>query len=263
MRPLSSKFIWDGSRLQASVWIKFSFTNRRTYSRWPLPWKRCCARDQGVAAQIGLCVCHASRWHFLEQYNTETPRRLKQGPHGLNETLSRLRLPTNLHHEHVRPSRVFWACISVLLKRADRFGIFLSAAAASALAARARVSVVADAARWTPVIEACSAALARAGIGGPQGGAAAAGMEAALALLCCSAPGRLIGGPHGFASGWRRGIGGPQGRSAIAQDTPSTGAVPQALRFRRRRRGRVDHPGGRMRPEAGRAGVETRFAQMS
>ena len=180
---------------------------------------------------MGLCVCHASRWHFLEQYSTETPRRLKQGPHGLNDTLSRFRLPTNLHHEHVLPSLVFWACISVLLKRADRFGIFLSAAAASALAALARVSVVADAARWTPVIEACSAALARAGTGGPQGGAAAAaGTDAPRALLCCSGAScagtdarcgsaRGMGGPHVAAavSGWRFGIGGPQGRSDIAQ----------------------------------------------
>ena len=221
MRPVRSEEACDGSRFQASVWIKFSFTNRRTYSRWPLPWKRCCARDQGVAAQIGLCVCHASRWHFLEQYNTETPRRLKQGPHGLNETLSRLRLPTNLHHEHVRPSLVFWACISVLLKSADRFGIFLSAAAASALAPLARVSVVADAAPGTCSAARArariddpqgpaSAALARAGIGGP-GSASCAGADA----RCGSSPGRLIGGPHGF-SGWRFGIGGPHGRSAIA-----------------------------------------------
>ena len=169
------------------------------------------------------------------------PRRLKQGPQGASVTLAKLRLPTNLHHEHVLPSLVFWACINVLLKSADRFGIFLSAAAASALAARARVSVVADAARCGTT-DTCSAALA----------AAVAGMAA----RCGSAAGRLIGGPHGFS---RRGIGGPQGRSAIAQiktTVPSTGA----LRFRRRRRGRVDHPGGRMRSEAGQAASWTSSA---
>ena len=225
MRPLSSKFIWDGSRFHASVWMRWSWTNLRTYSRWPFPWKRCCCKDQGVAAQMGLCVCQASLWHFLEQYNSETPRRLKQGPHGLSDTLSRFRLPTNLHHEHVRPSRVFWACMSVLLKSADRFGIFLSAAAASALAARARVSVVADAARWTA--DTCSVARARAGIGGPQGPASAAlaragigGPEGAAAVAgtdaprCGSAP-DPIGGPQGLAFVFF-GIGGPQGRSDMA-----------------------------------------------
>jgi len=132
--------------------------------------------------------------------------------------LSRFRLPTNLHHEHVRPSRVFWACISVLLKSADRFGIFLSAAAASALAALAvplaRSGPTADlaAARWAP--EPCSAARARGGIGGPQG-SAVAGTNAPR----CGSAGRRMGGPHVAAavSGWRFGIGGPQGRSDIAQ----------------------------------------------
>ena len=118
--------------------------------------------------------------------------------------------------------------MSVLLKSADRFGIFLSAAAASALAALALVSVVADAARWTP--DTCSAARARAGIGGPQGPASATLARAGIGgpeggavsgtdARGCAEPGRRMGGPHVAAavSGWRFGIGGPQGRSDIAQ----------------------------------------------
>ena len=128
-----------------------------------------------------------------------------------------------MHHEHVRPSLVFWACISVLLKSADRLGIFLSAAAASALAALARA--VAAAARWTA--DTCSVARARAGIGGPQGPASAAlaragigGPEGAAAVAgtdaprCGSAP-DPIGGPQGLAFVFF-GIGGPQGRSDMA-----------------------------------------------